>query len=114
MDLDDYQVSARRTAIYREVTGEGSQLAIAYTALGLAGEVGEVADKVKKIIRDSKELNDIEVLNDLEKELGDVLWYFALCCDELGLNPNEVAHKNLDKLAKRQEENKLRGSGDNR
>lgn len=101
MDFNEYQDKTEETAIYPE------DEAIHYLALGLNGEAGEVAEKVKKAIRDDKEL-------DLEKELGDVLWYLSRLADELGIEMDDVAETNLDKLFDRQERDKLHGDGDDR
>lgn len=109
MDFYDYQASAKMTAIY---PNEGSN--ICYPALGLAGESGEVCEKVKKVIRDDTGIISTERRNDLKKELGDVLWYVSAMCSELGLSMADVAESNLAKLKKRQEKGTLKGSGDNR
>lgn len=109
MELSDYQALSRRTATY---PGAGDNLV--YPTLGLAGEAGEVAEKVKKLLRD-----DAGVLNDerraaIAAELGDVLWYVAQVATEAGLELDEVAAANLDKLLSRQQRGVLSGSGDNR
>ena len=103
MRFNEYQEEASKTAIYPE------QYKIVYPALGLAGEAGEVAEKVKKHIRDG-------VLNveDLKKELGDVLWYLAAIASDLGLSLDDVAESNLQKLRSRQARGVIGGSGDNR
>lgn len=98
-----YQKQARQTAIYPKKQG------LEYTALGLVNEAGEYAGKIKKLIRDG-EINDLEAA----KELGDVLWYLAVCADELGYDLSEIAAMNLKKLKSRQERGVLGGSGDNR
>lgn len=104
MNFKDYQQLAARTAIY---PNRGNNLA--YPALGLCGESGEVAEKIKKYIRDGT-LNRV----DIGMELGDVLWYVAALCDELGLDMQLVASMNIDKLYSRQKRDKLHGSGDER
>ena len=103
MRFNEYQEEASKTAIYPE------QYKIVYPALGLAGEAGEVAEKVKKHIRDG-------VLNvdDLKKELGDVLWYLAAIASDLGLKLDDVAEANLQKLRSRKARGVISGSGDNR
>ncbi len=83
------------------------------SALGLAGEAGEVADKIKKHLRDELGIGDA-MREDIEKELGDVMWYVAACCTEWDLNLDQVMEKNLQKLQKRDTEGTLRGSGDDR
>jgi NTP pyrophosphatase (non-canonical NTP hydrolase) len=108
VELSDYQRLSRRTAQYpREAW-------LAYPALGLAGEAGEVAEHAKKAIRDDGgEVGD-ERRGAMSKELGDVLWYVAQLASELGLDLNEIAQANLDKLLSRQRRGVLSGSGDER
>jgi NTP pyrophosphatase (non-canonical NTP hydrolase) len=107
--FDDYQKKAWDTAIYPE---RGDNLI--YPVLGLNGEAGEVAEKVKKVIRDSEGVVGEATRKILAKELGDVLWYVAAICSELGLSMAEVADQNLDKLNDRKERGVLHGSGDER
>jgi NTP pyrophosphatase (non-canonical NTP hydrolase) len=108
MELSDYQRLSRRTAEYpREAW-------LAYPALGLAGEAGEVAEHVKKAIRDDGGQVDEERRAAMSKELGDVLWYVAQLATELGLDLEAVAQGNLDKLLSRQQRGVLSGSGDDR
>ncbi len=103
MEFDDYQGKTGETAVYPE------DKAVEYLALGLNGEAGEVAEKVKKSIRDDKELGE-----DLRDEIGDCLWYIARLLDELGYDMSEAAEANIDKLFDRKERGKIKGSGDNR
>ena len=105
MDFLEYQAAARETAIYPRAA------AIVYPALGLAGEAGEVADKVKKVIRDGTKPDTHE---QIVAELGDVLWYVAVLAWDLGVDLETVAQRNLDKLAARKAKGTLRGSGDKR
>ena len=109
MNFETYQIKARKTAIY---PGLGSNYV--YPTLGLAGESGEVAEKVKKVIRDKNGVFDQETLIGLKKELGDVLWYVSNICSELNFSLEDVAEENLNKLNKRSLEGKIKGSGDNR
>jgi NTP pyrophosphatase (non-canonical NTP hydrolase) len=109
MDVRDYQHRSRRTATY---PGAGDN--IVYPTLGLAGEAGEVAEKVKKLIRDDAGVLSDERRAALAGELGDVLWYVAQVATEAGLDLGEVAQANLDKLASRAERGVLSGSGDDR
>lgn len=109
LSVSEYQVEARKTAIYPNI-GDN----IVYTALGLCGEAGEIANKVKKIMRDDNNKITPEKKQELFKELGDVLWYLSNTCDELGVTLEEVAKYNLLKLRSRQERNALQGSGDER
>lgn len=114
--LNEYQAAALTTAVYP------TEYKTIYPALGLNGEAGEVADKVKKIIRDTVVLRDskgsIIIPEDkrepLAMELGDVLWYCATLAHDLGYTLQEVGQMNVDKLKSRQQRNKLGGSGDNR
>ena len=109
MNLSEYQEKALTTALY---PNQGSNPY--YPALGLGGEVGEVLNKVKKIMRDHDGMITDEYREILKKELGDVMWYLAATATELGLNLEEVAQLNLDKLASRKERGVLGGDGDNR
>ena len=102
MYLSQYQKQAAETAIYPK------DKALEYLALGLVGEAGEVANKIKKVIRDGTSPNNVR------DELGDVLWYLAMLSTELGYSLDTVADKNLWKLANRKTRNVLGGSGDNR
>jgi NTP pyrophosphatase (non-canonical NTP hydrolase) len=108
VELSEYQLESRRTAQYpREAW-------LAYPALGLAGEAGEVAEHAKKAMRDDGgEVND-ERRAAMSKELGDVLWYVAQLASELGLELNDIAAQNLEKLFSRQARGVLSGSGDDR
>ncbi|MGI0479523.1 nucleoside triphosphate pyrophosphohydrolase family protein [Geminocystis sp. CENA526] len=106
MNVKEYQLLTRKTAIYPQETF------LEYLTLGLASEAGEVSGVVKKYIRKD---NDLETAKEkLVKELGDVMWYWARLCDELGLNPEEVMEKNINKLLNRQANNTLQGDGDDR
>ena len=109
MDLNTYQEGARRTARYPNV-GENPT----YPTLGLCGESGEVADKVKKVLRDHDGVFSEEIRQALKLELGDVLWYVAQLASELGFGLEEIASANLDKLASRAARNVISGSGDHR
>lgn len=109
MTFSEYEREAGKTALYPR---KGNN--IFYPTLGLAGEAGEVADKVSKIIRDDNEVITPERRAALIKELGDVLWYLAAVAGELGVSLDEVAKENLHKLASRQERGALHGAGDNR
>ncbi len=91
-DLDMYQKVAKTTAIYPR------EQAIIYPSLGLTGEAGEVANKVKKIIRDGTNQN---IIQEISNEIGDVLWYVALLADDIGCKLSDIANNNLIKLANR-------------
>ncbi len=101
--FDAYQKAASETAIYPTTT------AVMYPALGLSGEAGEVANKVKKIVRD-KNLDR----EGIASELGDCLWYIAALCRDLNVDMSSIARENLKKLQERKRKGKLKGSGDQR
>ena len=108
MDFQDYQQKARETAIYP------SEHSILYPTLGLCGEAGVVAEKVKKVIRDKGgEFDEFDRMN-IRKELGDVLWYMAQICSDLDLRLESIAIANVEKLRLRKEKGTLSGSGDER
>ena len=107
MTMNDFQNGALETAIYPE------QYRVIYPALGLAGEAGEAADKVKKILRGDSELTD-ERRKAIALEIGDVLWYCATLAHDLGFTLEEIGEMNYAKLKSRKNRGKLGGSGDNR
>ena len=109
MDFNNYQKSAKKTAIYPNI-GKN----FLYPTLGLVGEAGEIANKVKKIFRDDKGKVTKEKRDELFAEMGDVLWYMAQLSTELNLKLSDIAKHNLKKLSQRQKENRLHGSGDKR
>lgn len=108
MTMNDYQNVAHRTAIYPPETR------VFYNALGLAGEAGEVANKIKKIYREKQGKLNQDDAREVALELGDVLWYAAEMCGVCGHTMGEVAAMNLLKLNKRKAEMQLTGSGDHR
>lgn len=89
-------------------------LSTMYVALGMAGEVGEIMEKLKKIVRDKNCEISIEDQHNLKREDSDVLWYVAALGKELGGGLEEVGHINIEKLLSRKERGVLGGSGDNR
>jgi NTP pyrophosphatase (non-canonical NTP hydrolase) len=107
--FSDYQRLSRETAVYPQL-GEN----LVYPALGLCGEAGETAEKVKKAIRDDGGVLTDERRDALAAELGDVLWYVAQLATEAGLDLESIADANLEKLASRQRRSVLQGSGDRR
>lgn len=109
MDFIEYQHESRKTAKYPQA-GEN----FVYPVLGLAGESGEVAEKIKKIIRDDNGILTDAKREEIKKELGDVLWYLSQIATETGLNLEDVAKTNLEKLFSRLEREQIGGSGDNR
>lgn len=112
MQMNQYQGEARSFAIYPRAS------AVVYPALGLVGEAGEVAEKIKKVIRDvpGADLTDLphDTKWQIAKEIGDVLWYCANLAHDLGFTLDEIANINLMKLSDRKDRNVLKGSGDNR
>ena len=109
MDFNTYQKKARLTAQYPNLG-----LNNIYPTLGLVGESGEVAEKVKKVIRDKNGIFDEESKNGIKKELGDVLWYLSNLCSEFNFSFEDVALQNLEKLKLRATRGKISGSGDDR
>lgn len=109
MMLSDFQRRSRATAVYPDA---GDNLL--YPTLGLCGEAGEVAEKVKKMVRDDGGELTAARRDALAGELGDVLWYVAQLATEAGLDLGDVAEANLAKLRSRQERAVLQGSGDDR
>jgi NTP pyrophosphatase (non-canonical NTP hydrolase) len=110
MTFSGYQTSSRKYAKYPGM----SENQFTYPALGLCGETGEVAEKIKKVLRDKGGQVSPEDREEIQKELGDVLWYTAQLCTELGLDMSAVAEGNLAKLEDRFQRGKISGQGDNR
>lgn len=113
MNFNEYQIEARKTAIYPNMNMSHS-LALAYLGLGLTGEAGECAEKIKKLIRDKDGVITEEFKDNLILEISDIMWYMSNLCSELNIPLETVAYKNLEKLKSRAERNMLKGSGDNR
>ena len=107
-DLDMYQQVAKTTAIYPR------EQAIIYPTLGLTGEAGEVANKVKKIIRDDGNKINEGLVQEISAEIGDCLWYISVLADDIGIKLSDIANANLEKLANRKEKGTIHGSGDTR
>lgn len=103
-NFQDYHNFVRGMKAYPE------KHAIIYPTLGLTGEAGEIAEKVKKWLRGDKELDKEALL----KELGDPLWYITSIADDLGFSLQDVVNVNVDKLTSRKERGVLKGSGDDR
>jgi NTP pyrophosphatase (non-canonical NTP hydrolase) len=108
MKFKTYQDGAKTTAVYPE------SAKYIYPTLGLCGEAGEVAEKIKKVIRDNNGVFTEEKKTEIVKEIGDVLWYVSALCSDLGVDMGDVAQKNLDKLFSRKERGVIHGNGDNR
>lgn len=108
MDFNIYQFRANKTAIYPK------EKALEYLCLGLVSEAGEVAGKIKKLIRDHNSELTPDFADQISLEVGDVLWYIAQLSTELKMNMGKIASENIEKLSKRSAKNKLGGDGDNR
>lgn len=109
MNFDEYQEKSRKTAKYPNAGKDWI-----YPMLGLCGEAGEVAEKMKKVLRDCDgKINEVKK-EEIKKELGDVLWYIAQLSTELNLSLDEIADGNIKKLYNRMERNMLNGDGDDR
>ena len=109
MDLDEYQQQSNHTAQYPTLGH-----AVVYPALGLAGEAGEVVEKIKKVMRNQAgNFSEMDKQN-IAAELGDVLWYLAQISQQLGLSLSEIAYQNLTKLQDRQARGVIKGQGDKR
>ena len=105
----EYQSRACETAIFPK------KQAMEYLTLGLTGESGEIANKVKKFIRDGATKDEYLAKRiEIGYEIGDVLWYCAVLAEELEMNLGHIMEKNLDKLADRHRRGKISGSGDSR
>ena len=107
-DLDMYQQVAKTTAIYPR------EQAIIYPTLGLTGEAGEVANKVKKIIRDDGNKINEGLVQEISAEIGDCLWYISVLADDIGVKLSDIANSNLEKLENRKKKGTIHGSGDDR
>lgn len=108
MDFKTYQEKAVATAVY----GAGNK--IIYPALGLANEAGEVLGKIKKVLRDNDGEFDLENRMKIADEIGDTLWYIAALCDDIDIDMQFIAQRNIDKLHDRQTRGVIQGSGDQR
>lgn len=109
MNFNDYQQQAKTTNVMKDPV-----LAPLYFTLGLTGEAGEIAEKVKKVIRNHG--GDFSKLDrdDITKELGDVLWYLAMLANTFDIQLTDVAQKNLAKLSDRKARGVIKSTGDNR
>ncbi len=107
----DYQIATRSTAIY---PGQGETDGLVYVTMGLAGEAGEISNKVKKILRDQAGVVNDDNIEDLVQEIGDVMWYAARLADEIGVSLGQIMTQNIEKLRARQQAGTLGGSGDAR
>ena len=110
MRFDEYQKRALTTVL----TTDDEFKDMLHWVLGINGESGEIAEKVKKIIRDKDGVVSDDDKKELAKEIGDVLWYLAVFADQLGVSLDDIADQNLAKLQSRKQRGVLGGSGDNR
>jgi NTP pyrophosphatase (non-canonical NTP hydrolase) len=110
VNFNEYQYKANQTALYPDA-GRGSLAALSYVSLGLAGEAGEIANKIKKLLRDG---DTPEKRKAISKEIGDCQWYLSQLCTELDTPLDYVASQNIDKLADRKERGVIQGNGDTR
>ena len=108
LTFDDYQAKAKETAIYPQ------NVKLLYPALGLTGEAGEVANKVKKVVRDGVNNMPSDWREQIAAELGDVLWYVASVATDLNLSLGQIAEENNTKLNSRKERGTIGGFGDTR
>jgi len=111
LNFSEYQNRASMTAIY---PAKGEFLGLVYCSLGLVGEAGEIAGKVKKLYRDTQGEVSAESRKEIGKEVGDCVWYLSQLCAELDIDFSHIALENLEKLKSRSERGVLKGSGDNR
>lgn len=110
MEMNEYQNLASKTAVFDEEVLPP----IAAATLGLVGEAGEFAEKIKKMFRnDDGKISD-EKKEDLKRELGDVLWYLSQLSRLLDVSLEDVATTNIKKLKDRKEREVIKSEGDNR
>ena len=110
MTLDEYQKEALVTAVFKEDKFQD----LAHWVFGITGEAGEIAEKIKKIVRDKDGVLSDEDKEEIIKEIGDVLWYLAVLSEHLNISFEEVGKRNIAKLRSRHARGKISGSGDNR
>lgn len=113
MDFDKYQFSTAKYDL-SDKTNDLKAVGFIEKVLGLTGEAGETADKIKKILRDKDGVMSSEDRDLIAKELGDTLWYIAAIARYLDLSLSEIAKSNMDKLENRYQRNKIHGEGDKR
>jgi len=113
MNFDEYQMFTASTARYPR-KGDGSVQDLMYPVLGLLGEAGEVAEKIKKLLRDKEGAIDADDRRAIAREIGDVLWYISRLSRELGVPLDEIARMNVTKLDDRVRRDVVHGSGDER
>ena len=113
MDFNEYQKECAKTDV-----GTSAQDCLKpgwlYYVMGIAGESGEMVDKIKKLFRDKNGIVDEEFKQMLIKEMGDYHWYSARLCSIFDIDYSEIGKQNIEKLQSRMERGKLHGDGDNR
>ena len=113
MDFNEYQEKCGLTDV-----GTSAQDCIEpgwlYYVLGIAGEAGELMEKIKKLFRDKNGVIDDEFKQMVIKEMGDYHWYSARLCSAFDIEYNEIPKHNTEKLLSRLERGKLHGDGDER
>lgn len=114
MTMNEYQIEAKKTADFPTVMVGNEEVSWIYPAMGLAGEAGEVVEKLKKILRNKEGKITLEDVVAVTKEIGDVLWYLAILADELGVELENAAMGNVMKLRSRQERGVIKSVGDDR
>lgn len=109
MGLNEYQKTVKKTAIYPTFGAD-----FVYPALGLAGEAGEVVEKVKKLIRNDSGIITDRFRKEVKSELGDCMWYISILADCFGITLQEVADANIEKIFDRHARGVINSEGDNR
>lgn len=104
--MKHYQEMAKKTAIYQQK--------IWYPVIGLGGEVGELLNKCKKVLRDASGYFEPDAVEAIKLEMGDILWYLSMLATDLGIDMEDVATANIQKLQQRLTEGTISGSGDQR
>lgn len=113
MNFNEYQTQAAKYDL-SEATADLKAVGFMEKVLGLVGEAGETADKIKKLLRDKDGVATLEDKAAVAKELGDTLWYIAAISRYLNIPLSEIASGNIEKLESRLKRNKLHGAGDER
>lgn len=107
MDVKKYENFMATSKVY-------DCLPIVYPVLGMNGEAGEAAEKVKKCLRDNNGVFGGQIKVDIMRELADVLWYIWATADDMGYTLEDVMEIGIEKVEKRQKTNTVHGAGDNR
>lgn len=110
MNLNEYQEKASKTAGFQNLKIEP----LVYLTLGIVGESGEIAEKIKKLMRNNEGVLTDEIRESLKLELGDVLWYLSQFAKELNFTLDEVAEANIKKLYSRLDRGVIKSTGDHR